>query len=290
MTRPPPVPFVVGLGRSGNTLLRLMLDAHPDLAIPAETDFIPEVAARCEAAEDPRAEFVQAVTGHWRFTDLRLDAAELERRVAAIEHFGTGAGLRALYGLYAEKFGKARFGDKSPFYLEHMPLVERLMPEAHFLHVIRDGRDVAVSIRPLWFGPDSVRKAAGWWRDGIEHARATGAGLRRYLELRYEDLVLDTEPTLRRVCEFIELPFDPAMLDYHERAPERIAEVRTEGRGIRGEVVVTVEQRHAIHRFTSSPPRADRIGRWRHELRWWERRVFEARAGYLLAELGYPVG
>ena len=290
MTRPPPVPFVVGLGRSGNTLLRLMLDAHPDLAIPPETDFIPEVATRCEAAEDPRAEFVRAVTGHWRFTDLRLDGAELERRVAPIEPFEVGAGLRALYGLYAEKFGKARFGDKSPFYLDHMPLVERLMPEAHFLHVIRDGRDVAVSILPLWFGPNSVRKAAPWWRDGIERARAAGTGLRRYQELRYEDLVLDTEPTLRRVCDFIEVPFDPAMLEYHERAGERIREVRTEGRGVRGDGVVTVEQRHAIHRMTRSPPQPDRIGRWRAELGWWERRRFEAVAGDLLAELGYPVG
>jgi hypothetical protein len=288
MGGPAPVPFIVGLGRSGNTLLRMMLDAHPDLAIPPETDFIPEAAARCAGAEDPRGEFLRVVTGHWRFDDLGIDASELGRRVARIEPFDAGAGLRAVYGLYAEKFGKPRFGDKTPFYLDHMPLIERLMPETRFVHMIRDGRDVAVSIRPLWFGPSSVRKAAGWWRDGIEQARAAGSGLGHYLELRFEDLVIDTEPALKRVCEFIELPWDPAMLAYHERAPERIREVRREGRGSRGELIATVEQRHAIHETTAMPPQHDRIGRWRTELGWWELRWFESVAGDLLAELGYP--
>lgn len=290
MADPTPAPFVVGLGRSGNTLLRLMLDAHPDLAMPPETDFIPEAATRCAAADDPRAEFARAVTGHWRFPDFDVDASELERRLALIEPFDVGAGLRVLYGLYAEKFAKPRFGDKTPFYLDHMPLIEQLLPEAHFVHVIRDGRDVAVSIRPLWFGPNSVRTAAGWWRDGIERARATGAGLQHYLELRFEDLVLDTEATLSRVCDFIELPWNPVMLAYHERAPERIREVRTEGRGSRGELTATVEQRHAIHALTGWPPQADRIGRWQDELGRWERRRFERVAGDLLEELGYPVG
>jgi hypothetical protein len=147
---------------------------------------------------------------------------------------------------------------------------------------------VAVSIRPLWFGPNSVRAAAGWWRDGIERARATGAGLQHYLELRFEDLVLDTEAALRRVCDFIELPWDQVMLAYHERAPDRVREVRSEGRGGRGEVI-TVDQRHSIHALTGVPPQTDRIGRWRSELRWWERRRFRSVAGDLLAELGYPV-
>jgi hypothetical protein len=279
----------VGLGRSGNTLLRMMLDAHPDLAIPPETDFIPQVAARCADAEDPATEFVGAVTGHWRFADLGVAADELERRVALIESFEMGAALRALYVLYAEKFSKPRFGDKTPSYLDHMPLIERLMPEASFVHVIRDGRDVAVSIRPLWFGPSSVREAAGWWRHGIERARAASAGLQRYLELRFEDLVNDPEPTLRRVCAFVELPWDPAMLAYHGRAADRIREVRTAGRDSRGHVVVTVGQRHAIHANTASPPQPDRIGRWRDELGRWERHRFESVAGDLLAELGYPV-
>jgi hypothetical protein len=110
------------------------------------------------------------------------------------------------------------------------------------------------------------------------------------MELRFEDLVLDTEPALRRVCDFVELPWDPAMLAYHERAAERIREIRHEGRGARGELLATVEQRHAIHALTSEPPQAHRIGRWKNELGRRELRRFESVAGDLLAELGYPVG
>jgi Sulfotransferase family len=168
-----------------------------------------------------------------------------------------------------------------------MGLVERLLPQAHFIHMIRDGRDVAVSIRPLWFGPNSIRTAAGWWRDTVERGRVAGHGLRHYTEVRFEDLVLETEPTLRSVCEFIELPSHPAMLAYHEHAAERIGEMRREGRGNRGELVATVAQRRAIHWATGDPPRPDRIGRWRHELSAWERRLFEWRCRELLASLGY---
>ena len=283
----PPAPFVVGAGRSGNTMLRLMLDAHPDLAIPPETDFIVDVAAACAASADPPTALVETVVGHWRFTDIGIDPDAVAQRVGALEPFTVGAGLDAVYTLYAEKHGKRRWGDKSPSYLLHIPLIERVLPEARFVHIIRDGRDVALSIAPLWFGPSSVREAAAWWVKTVEAGRAHGRLAQHYLEVRYEELVLDTEPTLRRICTFLELPWSDAILRFHERAPERVAEVVREFRSDDGELIATVEQRHAIHRLTAEPPAAQRIGRWRTDMSDAERRDFEATAGALLRELGY---
>jgi hypothetical protein len=275
------------MARSGNTLLRLMLDSHPDLAIPPETDFIPEVAAACRQAGQAEDAFLRSVTGHWRFRDLQVDAYELERRVRGADDLDVGEGLRRLYALYAEKFGKSRWGDKTPYYLQHMPLIQELLPEARFVHIIRDGRDVALDVRDLWFGPDSVAEAAGWWRDGIAAARAAARQLEHYDELRFEDLVRDPEPTLRRICAFVELDWAPAMLDYHRRAPDRVREVITPLRGEHGEVIADVPARHGIHRFLSDPPRRDQIGLWRAQMTAAERRDFAAGAGELLRDLGY---
>ncbi len=148
-------------------------------------------------------------------------------RFEAIPRFNTSDALRAFYELYAEKQGKERWGDKTPDYIKRMRRIKRVLPEAHFIHVIRDGRDVTLSTnkRIIERGhrdPLPAKRSARRWRNRIEKARADSPRLGEYLEIRYEDLVIDTEPTLRRVCEFIELEFEPAMLRYHETAAERL--------------------------------------------------------------------
>ena len=84
----------------------------------------------------------------------------MAERVFGIESFDLGEALRAFYGVYAGRFGKWRWGDKTTNYVRQMSLIHDLLPETRFVHIIRDGRDVALSTRDLWFGPDSVEEAA----------------------------------------------------------------------------------------------------------------------------------
>jgi hypothetical protein len=282
------VPFVVGSARSGTTLLRLMLDAHPQLAIPPETHFVPDLVRRDRRGELDAARFVDVLEALPRWPDFHVDADALRERVARAGRFDLGEALRAFYALHAERFGKPRWGDKTPPYADCMPDIERLLPEARFVHVIRDGRDVAVSIRDLWFGPSRPRAIGEWWVDTIRRARWGAREVSHYLEVRYEDLVADPEPVLRRICEFVELPFDAAMLHYHERAEDRLGELNAvqHERG----PAVSGEDRRRIHQLTKKPPQASRVGRWRTELDARERARFEAVAADLLEELGYGQG
>jgi hypothetical protein len=285
-----PAPFIVGAERSGTTLLRLMLDAHPELAIPPETHFIDRAAEVCEHASDPRRAFLDAVTSHRRWGDFRIEGDLLEQRIARIEPFDLGEALRAFYGLYAERFGKPRWGDKTPLYVQKMQLIRGLLPEARFVHLIRDGRDVALSTRDLWFGPDSVQEAARRWRSLIEEARRQSRELPHYLEVRYEDLVTGPESTLRKICDLVDLRWDPSMLAYHEKAEERMSEIYRDIMTPKGRKVVRGEMRQSLHTLTGSPPQRDRIGRWKGEMTAEDRKRFEEVAGETLRELGYEAG
>jgi len=293
---PAPAPFVVGVGRSGTTLLRLMLDAHPEVAIPPETGFLPDVIRACDRGASPQR-VLELLQRSRRWDDMGVgDDAVLARFRAAPRFDATAAG-RAIYLSYAEGKGKPRWGDKTPRYSRMMGEIEDALPEARFVHLIRDGRDIALSrmrmVSERGEQPPEAGAVAARWARRIRQARAEGETLGGYLELRYEDLVTDTELSLRRVCELIELDFDPAMLDYHRHASERLTEIARDlpaAEGKRGGGVVSGEHRLAVHALATEPPQRERIARWRTDMSAEDRRACEREAGDLLAELGYPVG
>lgn len=284
------MPVIVGVGRSGTTLLRLMLDAHSQMSIPAETGFLPALAELSDGsgAQDPEA-FIRTVTGIPNWNDFAVGDEDLRAAVTGLDPFSVGDAARRCYQLYARRHGKPRFGDKTPGYLIEMHSIERLLPEARFIHIIRDGRDVALSLRPLWFSPGKeIGTIAGRWRDWITTGRELAAGRRHYMECRYEELVANPRAILRQVCDFIELPFEERMLGYHEQAAERLNEVQ-DFHGTGGELIISKEQRLANHRLTSMPPQTSRVGRWRTEMTKEELERFNAVAGDLLAQLGYEL-
>lgn len=281
------MPIIVGAERSGTTLLRMMLDAHPELAIPPETHFLPTLAElSAQDAEDSRDQTLKVITSSPFWPGMAIGEDALRREFEQIEPFDAGAAARAFYRSYARRFEKRRWGDKTPSYALAMGQLQGLLPEAHFIHIIRDGRDAALSMQQTWFGLRSAADLASDWRLWVGRARSRGARLDHYIELRYEELVREPRSELKRVCEFIDLPFDAAMLEYHRGASERLEEsglARPPG----GFAPVSKEERLRPFRRANSPPDPGRIARWRVEMPAVERREFERVAGDLLAELGY---
>ncbi|MET0926988.1 MAG: sulfotransferase [Solirubrobacterales bacterium] len=286
----PPVPFVVGMNRSGTTLLRMMLDAHPDLTIPPETHFVPDLikAAREDDATPESA--LEAMKSAREWGDFGFSDEEMLGRLRALPEIKPGPAVRTFYAAYTEEQGKPRWGEKTPTYVQKMKLIQRAIPEARFVHVIRDGRDVALSVLDRTVRDLTAEVVAKRWQKKITKARGDSPQLHHYMEIRYEDLILDTEPVLRSVCEFIELPWDDGLLSYHERSAERLQEMAralpAEGRAKE----LSVERRMKTHEMTTKPPSADRVARWRTQMSPEQRQEFEDIAGDLLAQLGYPTG
>lgn len=286
--RRPPVPFVVGVGRSGTTLLRLMLDAHPDLAVPPETSFIPDLIAAARTDGATADDLAEVLTSHRRWGDFGLEIDELTARWRSLPALKPGGVVRAFYELYAEQRQKPRWGDKTPGYTRHIRRISKVLPEARFIHLIRDGRDVANSrVNTLALKPVPIEDVADRWQRRLTKARRQGAKVDHYLELRYERLVAEPEATLRQICEFIELPWDEAMLSYHEHSGERLAELDRDIPAMDGRLPRSAESRLALHQRTTKPPDTSSIGKWRAGLSAEDVAAFEDVAGELLEELGY---
>ena len=191
----PPI-FIIGCPRSGTTLLRVILDSHPHISCGPETDFLidlPKVIAR-----------------HSRRLELfGFDDAYWDMKMADF--------FNSFHLDYAQKRGKQRWADKTPLYTAHLDLLNRLFPEAQFLHIIRDGLDVVASHRDRW-GYLTALRATRTWVKYVSMAQRLGRTVApgRYLEVRYEELVSDPEAKLRGMFEFLDEPWDPVVLDYRQ--------------------------------------------------------------------------
>jgi hypothetical protein len=224
-----PYVFVVGCPRSGTTLLQRMLDNHPELAVVNDAHFIHRGPRRLDDGDDPALtdDMVARVARYGPFGRMGLDRDHVNAAAARSRTYGDF--VSSLYDAFAASRGKGLAGDKTPHYVRYLPFLHRLVPTARTLHIVRDGRDVALSTLgwarpglgpgrfPLWESEPLAVCALSWrWHvtTGIRDGLALGPSL--YREVVYERLVVDPEAELRALSEFIGLPYADEMLTYHE--------------------------------------------------------------------------
>lgn len=276
-----PFPLFVGCGRSGTTLLRAMFDSHPSLAVSHELQFVGRMARRRESFETPagldQERFVARLLHADSFHLLDLTEDAVRRTLAAAAPDSYASAIRALMTAYATKRGKERYGDKTPGNVTRIPLLAELFPESRFVHIVRDGRDCMLAYRGRGFGPQTLEEAALNWRTRVLRGRAAGRALgpTRYTEVGYERLVEDPERELRRLCAFLDLDYDPAMLEFHRRSED---------------VLTAVRPSHAQVFENLSRPVTKGIRDWRKSLEPDEVRRFAALAGDVLVQFGYDAG
>jgi Sulfotransferase family len=264
--------FVVGCPRSGTTLLSVMLDRHSQLAMTPETSFYVEIAPRLREPQHPP--LYEILAGWSRLPELGLEPGAVASRCDGCE--GPGVVFAAILELYAQRRGKPYCGEKTPGHWGKLDALMADFPTAKILFVIRDGRDVALSLMELPWWSDDVAAAAAQWRGAGEVAHAAIArDPARVAAVRYEDLVRGPAAVLPRLMDFIGLSFEPRQLDV----------------GVASPVVLTRSlpwKGRALH-----PPDATRIGRWRTALREQDASYLNDALATELAFFGYatePVG
>ncbi len=269
--------FIVGAMRSGTTLLRLMLAAHTRLVIPPESHFIPYVyheERRLGGLSRVRPQVVEWLIAHPRLSDFHLEPEFFRGIVGALEPFQTRTIVETILGEFARRHGKERWGEKTPWYRAVVPELAELLPEAKFIHILRDGRDTALSARRSSFGPPTWAGAAYLWRDSVRDAWNGLARISksRTFELRYEDLLLAPEKTLRSVCDFLLEKYEPQMLDFSRQA---------------GDLVPAWES--AWHTKLAGHLDPNNAGKWKRELTVAEVLLFQNVASPELLRAGYEL-
>ena len=278
-----PYLFIVGCPRSGTTLLQRMVNAHPSIAITPESHWIPKFPTKpwCETSDGAITKKLRRrLMAHPKFGRLGMMRKHWKRVAPKGEPISYAGLVSRIFDLYGHRFKKPLVGDKTPDYVRRIGILHRLWPAARFVHVIRDGRDVAISMQewpkvrprpgdfPTW-QQDPVSTAAWWWDQNVRRGRQAGLALgpELYHEVRYESLVSRPRETSEALAEFLHVPFDEAMLHFHEnpRGNDPGLELKRAG------LPITAGLRD-----------------WRREMLRDAVERFEAMAGELLDLLGYP--
>jgi hypothetical protein len=281
---PNPYLFIVGSPRSGTTLLRRVVEAHSRIAILPETHWIADYYKRRIGLSPDgwvTEEFIHTLIAHPKFAHMGLDPLELHPLLDHGERPAYASFVSRIFALCAKSRGKPLIGDKTPNYVRQIHVLHALWPQARFIHLIRDGRDVCLSLLDwkrktarmkelfVTWAEDAVTTAAVCWerdvRRGREKGRPLGPAL--YHEIHYEDLVNNPADATRKLCTFLGVPYEPSMLEFHQgrtlREPERSAK-------------------------EAWLPITPGLRDWKTQMAADDVERFEAAVGDLLSELGYP--
>jgi hypothetical protein len=280
-----PYVFFVGCTRSGTTLLRRMADAHQELAVLPEQQWLPRYWEwRIGVTHDGMAsrDLLDMLLADRRFAALELPFKAVADLVGDGPPTSYAKFVSELFDLYGRLHEKAVVGEKTPKYVRYIPTLQELWPEARIVHLIRDGRDVALSLLdwdksernvgrfPTW-QEDPLTTAALYWEWNVRLGQEAGAhlGSRRYYEMRYEALVADPEGECRKLCDFLALAYDPSMLRFHE------------GR---------TRAKSGLSAKKAWQPITPGLRSWQNQMAPHDVGRFEAAAGPLLDGLGYERG
>jgi hypothetical protein len=255
--------FIGGAGRSGTTLLRVILDSHPNIVCGPELKVTPLVAQMWD-------HFQTALSPTMR--EYYLSPADINKIF--------GKMMVSLLENYRQRSGKRRIAEKSPNNVFHFYHLSNIFPGSPLIHIIRDGRDVVCSLLTMdWMDPTNGRpldytrdigKAVHYWVSAVQAAhvaRKFPSVSANYIELRYEDLVESPEATLRQLFAFLEEPWDPGVLNYHQQKRNLVGE--------------------SSAAQVSKPLYKSAVGRWKRDLKSGDKEVVKKLAGNLLVELGY---
>ncbi len=274
--------FIVGAPRSGTTLLQYMMRSHPLISMPTgESHFmIPlnrmadsfgnlchekNIRLVLEEMYQRSAEFLDS--------DLHGMSFNIDSLANELQKEGCNSISTIISGLFnknAQGEGKQRWGDKTPYYVLHLPTIIKMFPGAQIIHIIRDGRDCALSTlaRKYDFNVYNMYQAAKLWEQYVEVGHHAGLSLSSdvYLEIRYEDLLSGQINTMQKICKFLDIPFSNSLIEYRKSG------------GGKGKTPLL-----------KKPVQKDNSEKWRKQMTHHQIRVFESVAGDTLSNNGYQV-
>lgn len=287
--------FIIGNPRSGTTLIRLILTAHPAILIPPECGFV--IWLKNKYADWNRYKnnddfmvsmFLDDLFACKKFDTWLLDRAYIRSQIVANQPTDYADLCSVVYGAYGLSAGRefTVWGDKNNFYIDYINEILALYSKARFLHIVRDGRDVACSYREVMaansnspYAPKlhtDISDVALEWSMNVMKIELVMKALPRAqaMTIKYEDLVVDAQETLQRVCKWLDLIFEPEMLSFY---------IKNKESNLEPELTMDWKKR------TVQPISDQTIGRYKYELNRDEILEFESVASKALKSFSYDL-
>jgi hypothetical protein len=222
--------FIVGMARSGTKLMRALLNQHPQISITlAESKFIPYFIKKFgDPPPFKNEKFVHSFINEFTKTTFYRVMKDTGYNLDKNEfiHFVDHSSWSAIFEHILVSFGPKRgikdmiWGDKTPAYVNHMPLLKHLFPKAKFIHMIRDPRDYCPSVRKS-FGMH-IYSAAQRWKETMNQAHSYGSYIHNdYIEVYYEKILEDPENTMKNICTFLTRKYSDKMVQLESSHEQR---------------------------------------------------------------------
>ena len=278
-----PFLFIVGRPRSGTTLLRTLFDAHSNVVIPPECQFVVNLygkyGKKTHWSKADLEHFFQDLQTQWRFDTWKLDNKLLRHNLLELEGENLYRNIcKAVYAVYPSLYPKENillFGDKNPGYTIYTNRLLKIFPNSKFIHITRDYRDNFVSIKNVDFELPIPSLVAQKWvyfsRKIHQEARKNPEA---YFHIRYEDLVNKPEESLKAMCAFTGISFQPDVLNFHEKKDDFVN-------------LYPIGLLQKYHSSLLKQINTSRIGLWKKELTDKEVRQLDYTAGSLADKIGY---
>lgn len=269
--------FIIGCSRSGTTLTQLMISSHPDVALPDETGFYTMLYGKySKELGELKSEHdfnlaLEKVLDFYRIKDLGLNADLIKLKCQA-GNLSWETIFLAILATLAETNGVSRVGEKTPHHLYYIELLKQRFPNAKFIHIIRDPRAVYASFKKAQHKSNDVRVLCGKWKYAVEiHSKySLSLGHKKYLLIKYEDLVFNTRNTLNTICNFLEIEYKEEMLNYYQRN------------------YLGFNKRYLSHMSnTLKPIFKSSIDKWKYELNSWEIAIIQKNLCKEMNFMGY---
>lgn len=280
--------FIIGNPRSGTSVFRLMLTNHKNICIPPECGYIQwwhnkynEISANSELS---LIDFISDLSTSKKIETWNLDYENLKNLISKSVAKSYADYCKLIIQQYSNQNNPDKnlkyFGDKNNYYVHHLDLLKRIFPDAFFVFIFRDPRDLACSyldflslksdspfIPKL---PDKIDEIIQEWKSNNTKIIEFQKKLNRenFFNVKYEDLIINTENTLEYLCQSLNLEFDPNMMQYylHNDEPEQLMDWKKK---------------------TMLPPDKSSIGRYKSVLKKEQIQFIESECKDLMIKFGY---
>jgi hypothetical protein len=279
--------YIMGVPRSGTSLLRTLFDAHPNVVIPMECMVIKDLYGKYKNIthwdSNKISKLYKDLSGLYQIDNWTIDKEKVKTDLLRCEGANSFQDLiKVVYLNYVSFFRKSDIlyiGDKNPSYASSPEYMMKIFPDAKIIHIIRDYRDNLISYREVGFGPPFDASIVYEWKRSYTKMMKLKQQLpeSQIKTIRYEDIAFNPEQSMQDLCAFLSIPYHPEVFKFYEKKDQAYQNYPPE----------KIKRFERWHKNLIKPIHTYRINMWKEKMSAHTNRLADVVAGECAEQAGY---